>query len=108
MKEFFKKLRIAAYVTALLTIALGVVLVAWPMEVTGLICRVLGALLVVFCRGQGDSCDYGRAAVFAAGRMDFYYAWIGCYTGADCNRGRFARTQPAGFPDGVRGKAKRK
>lgn len=47
MKEFFKKLRIAAYVTALLTIALGVVLVAWPMEVTGLICRVLGALLVV-------------------------------------------------------------
>ena len=47
MKEFFKKLRTAAYVTALLTIALGVVLVAWPMEVTGLICRVLGALLVV-------------------------------------------------------------
>lgn len=47
MKEFFKKLRIAAYLTAVLTIALGVILIAWPMEVTGLICRVLGALLVV-------------------------------------------------------------
>lgn len=47
MREFFKKLRIAAYAAALLTIALGVVLIAWPMEVTGLICRVLGALLVV-------------------------------------------------------------
>lgn len=47
MREFFKKLRIAAYVSALLTIALGGVLIAWPLEVTGLICRVLGALLVV-------------------------------------------------------------
>lgn len=47
MKEFFKKLRIAAYMTAILTIALGAVLIAWPMEVTGLICRVLGAILVV-------------------------------------------------------------
>lgn len=47
MREFFKRLRIAAYVTAFLTIALGAVLVAWPLEVTGLICRVLGALLVV-------------------------------------------------------------
>ena len=47
MKEFFKKLRIAAYVSAMLTIALGGVLIAWPLEVTGLICRILGALLVV-------------------------------------------------------------
>lgn len=47
MKELFKKLRIAAYVSAILTIALGGILIAWPMEVTGLICRVLGALLVV-------------------------------------------------------------
>lgn len=47
MKEFFKKLRIAAYMTAILTIALGAVLIAWPLEVTGLICRVLGAILVV-------------------------------------------------------------
>lgn len=47
MREFFKKLRIAAYVSAILTIALGGVLIAWPLEVTGLICRVLGALLVV-------------------------------------------------------------
>ena len=46
MKELFKKLRIAAYVSAILTIALGGILIAWPMEVTGLICRVLGALLV--------------------------------------------------------------
>lgn len=47
MKELFKKLRIAAYMSAILTIALGGVLIAWPMEVTGLICRVLGVLLVV-------------------------------------------------------------
>ncbi len=47
MKELFKKLRIAAYVTAVLTIALGAVLIAWPMEVTGLICRILGAILVI-------------------------------------------------------------
>ncbi len=47
MKEFFKKLRIAAYLSAVLTIALGGILVAWPMEVTGLICRILGVLLVI-------------------------------------------------------------
>ena len=47
MKELFQKLRIAAYVSAVLTIALGGILIAWPIEVTGLICRVLGALLVV-------------------------------------------------------------
>lgn len=47
MKEFFKNLRIAAYVSAILTVALGGVLIAWPLEVTGLICRILGALLVV-------------------------------------------------------------
>lgn len=47
MKEFFKKLRIAAYLSALLTIVLGGILIAWPMEVTGLICRILGVLLVI-------------------------------------------------------------
>ena len=47
MKEFLKKLRIAAYFSALLTIALGTVLIGWPMEVTGIICRILGAILVV-------------------------------------------------------------
>ena len=47
MKELFQKLRIAAYLSAVLTIALGGILIAWPIEVTGLICRVLGALLVV-------------------------------------------------------------
>lgn len=47
MKEFFKRLRVAAYVSAVLTIALGIVLVAWPLEVTGLICRIMGAVLVI-------------------------------------------------------------
>ncbi len=47
MKGFFQRLRIAAYLSAILTIALGGILIAWPMEVTGLICRILGALLVV-------------------------------------------------------------
>lgn len=47
MKELFQRLRIAAYMSAVLTVALGIVLVAWPMEVTGLICRILGALLAV-------------------------------------------------------------
>lgn len=47
MKEFFKRIRIAAYLSAILTIALGVVLIARPLEVTGLICRILGMLLAV-------------------------------------------------------------
>ena len=47
MREFFKKLRIAAYISAILTVAIGGVLIAWPLEVTGLICRILGALLAV-------------------------------------------------------------
>ncbi len=47
MKEFFKQARIAAYISACLTIALGIVLTIWPLTVTGLICRVLGALLAV-------------------------------------------------------------
>ncbi|MCI9122893.1 MAG: DUF308 domain-containing protein [Eubacterium sp.] len=47
MKEFFKKLRLAVYLTAILTIVLGGVLAAWPMEVTALICRILGALLAI-------------------------------------------------------------
>ena len=47
MKEFFKKISIDAYLSAVLTIALGGILIAWPMEVTGLICRILGVLLVI-------------------------------------------------------------
>ena len=47
MKELFKRIRIAVYLSAVLTIAMGVVLIVWPMEVTGLICRVSGALLTI-------------------------------------------------------------
>lgn len=47
MKELFKRVRLAVYMSAVLTIVIGVVLIAWPMEVTGLICRVLGILLAV-------------------------------------------------------------
>lgn len=47
MKELFKRIRLEAYLTSLLTIAAGVMLVAWPMEVTGLICRIFGVMLIV-------------------------------------------------------------
>lgn len=47
MKEFLKGIRLAVYLTSVLTIASGVMLIAWPLEVTGLICRIFGALLVV-------------------------------------------------------------
>lgn len=47
MKEMFKRVRIAVYLSAIITIALGIVLIVWPLEVTGIICRVLGALLTI-------------------------------------------------------------
>lgn len=47
MKDIFKQMRVAVYLSAVLTIVSGVVLIAWPLEVTGIICRVIGALLVV-------------------------------------------------------------
>lgn len=47
MKEFFKSIRLAVYLSSLLTIASGIMLIVWPMEVTGLICRIFGVLLIV-------------------------------------------------------------
>lgn len=47
MRDLFKKIRLEVYLSAALTIVLGIVLFVWPLEVTGLICRVLGALLTV-------------------------------------------------------------
>lgn len=47
MKDFFRQMRAAVYLSAVLTIISGIVLIAWPLEVTGIICRVLGALLVI-------------------------------------------------------------
>lgn len=47
MKEFFKSIRLAVYLSSVITIASGIMLVVWPMEVTGLICRIFGVLLVV-------------------------------------------------------------
>lgn len=47
MKELFERIRIAVYLSAILTIVSGIVLIIWPLEVTGFICRVLGILLTV-------------------------------------------------------------
>lgn len=79
MKEFFKRLRIAAYLSAVLTIALGGILIVWPMEVTGLICRVLGALLVVM--GAVNIFGYfveGRGILSITGGLLFLFlgVWI--------------------------------
>ena len=47
MRDFFKRIRFEVYLTALLTVAMGVVLIVWPLEVTGLICRIIGVLLII-------------------------------------------------------------
>lgn len=79
MKEFFKKLRVAAYLSAALTIVSGIVLIAWPLEVTGIICRVFGALLVVM--GAVYLFGYfmeGRGILYITGGLLFLLlgAWI--------------------------------
>ncbi len=47
MKDLFQRMRMAVYVSAVLTILSGIVLIAWPLAVTGFICRVFGVLLVI-------------------------------------------------------------
>lgn len=79
MKEFLKQIRFAVYLSAVLTIVSGIVLIAWPLEVTGIICRVLGALLVVM--GAVYLFGYfveGRGSLSVAGGLLFLLlgVWI--------------------------------
>ena len=47
MKALFQRIRFEIYLSAILTIALGVVLLIWPSTVTTVICQVLGAMMAV-------------------------------------------------------------
>lgn len=72
MKELFKQIRLAVYLSAVLTIIFGVVLIARPLEVQGLICRVLGILLAVM--GMVNVFGYfvdGKGMLSAAGGLLF-------------------------------------
>lgn len=79
MREFLKQVRFAVYLSAVLTIASGIVLIVWPLEVTGIICRVLGALLVfmgaVYLFGYFVD---GRGSLSVAGGLMFLLlgVWI--------------------------------
>lgn len=45
MKEIVEKLKIDVIVTALGCIGLGIVLILWPVEVTTVVCEVIGAII---------------------------------------------------------------
>lgn len=45
MKEIVERLKIDVIVTALVCIGLGVVLILWPVEVTTVACKVIGAVI---------------------------------------------------------------
>lgn len=45
MKELVERLKIDVIVTALVCIGLGVVLILWPVEVTVVVCKVIGAVI---------------------------------------------------------------
>lgn len=48
MNEFLKGLKVNYTVSALLCVALGLVLLIWPGTTTQVVCMVLGAALVVY------------------------------------------------------------
>lgn len=47
MKDFFKRVKADAIMSAVLCIALGVVLIAWPGETINIVCKVLAAGLII-------------------------------------------------------------
>ena len=47
MKDYFRRVRLDIYLSAILTVIIGVVLILWPLEVTGVICRIFGIILAV-------------------------------------------------------------
>ena len=46
MKDFFKRVKADAIMSAVLCIALGVVLIVWPGETINIVCKVLAAGLI--------------------------------------------------------------
>ena len=47
MKDFFKRVKADAIMSAVLCIALGVVLIVWPGETINIVCKVLAAGLII-------------------------------------------------------------
>ena len=47
MKDFFKRVKADAIMSAVLCIALGVVLIVWPGETIDIVCKVLAAGLII-------------------------------------------------------------
>ena len=47
MKDFFKRVKMDAILSAILCIVLGVVLIAWPGETINIVCKVLAAGLII-------------------------------------------------------------
>ncbi len=52
MKDFFKRVKADAIMSAVLCIALGVVLIVWPGETINIVCKVLAAGLIILGRGR--------------------------------------------------------
>ncbi len=47
MKEFFKRVKMDVIISALVAIAFGVVLFLWPVKVTTVVCKAVGAVIAV-------------------------------------------------------------
>ena len=47
MMEFLKRIRLDIYLSAVLTMVTGVVLILWPLQVTGVICQIFGIILAI-------------------------------------------------------------
>ncbi len=45
MKEMMKRLKLDVMISAVVCIGLGVVLILWPIEVTTVVCRTIGAII---------------------------------------------------------------
>lgn len=45
MKEFAERLKIDVIISALICIGLGIVLILWPVEVTTVVCKAIGAII---------------------------------------------------------------
>lgn len=94
MKEFFKSIRLAVYLSSVITIASGIMLIVWPMEVTGLICRIFGVLLVVM--GAVQLFGYfmeGTGMVSVAGGLLFVLLGVWIFT----HPGSVAKLVPIGI-----------
>ena len=47
MREFVAKIRLSVFISAIITIALGVVLIIYPAEAALMVCKIIGVMLIV-------------------------------------------------------------